>query len=107
MKCPNCEQEHPDYEFYSPRGKATPATRWFFVNGWKNMTCWECNGPYRCLGCGEIKAPSQFRVGGRFCQDCKAAGIHSTLAEVFASKQAVATVDSLDAENALESAETA
>jgi len=61
---------------------------------------------YDMLGMQRPVSLSEFRVGGRFCNTCKDAGIHSTLAEVFASKGAVAYGDSLDAENSAESEDT-
>lgn len=102
--CSCCGQDKPAYHFYSRLGKTFNVTRFFFVSPTFSVTqCWNCNGDYRCLGCGEIKVATEFRVGGRFRNDCKTAGIYETLAEAYAPKRTVASADSLDAENALES----
>lgn len=37
----------------------------------RNDVCWKCNAPYRCLGCGNVKSPDEFRLQGRYCHACK------------------------------------
>ncbi len=80
--CSCCGQDKPAYHFYSPYGKTTNVTRFFFVNSAFSTTrCWECNGGYRCLYCGVVQDANQFRVGGRRCIGCKNAGISKMVAE--------------------------
>lgn len=40
-------------------------------NNYRNDVCWECNGGYRCLECGNVFPASDFRVQGRYCKHCK------------------------------------
>jgi hypothetical protein len=97
MICSKCGQTKSDYHFYSRLGKTFRVTRFFFINpDFSPLQCWECNGDYRCLGCGEVKNASQFRVGGRFCHTCKEAGIYKVLTEAYALPEASTDVGSLD-----------
>ena len=73
MKCETCGQTKDDYHFFKHRNRYD---REFFLNIQPETDiCWECAGPYRCIGCGEIKDASEFRVCGRLCADCKEVGI--------------------------------
>jgi len=96
MICTCCNIDKSEYDFYSRFGKSFNVTRFFFVNPeFSVLKCWTCNGPYRCLGCGETKPASAFRVGGRFCCTCKSAGIYRVLPEAYAPNNTVVDDGSL------------
>ncbi len=69
MKCLTCGLDKAPYHFFSFRGRYDKT---FFANAQaKHGNCFECNGPYQCIRCGQVKASSGFRVGGRVCLACK------------------------------------
>jgi len=69
MKCLTCGFDKTPYHFFSFRGRYTKA---FFANPQaKHGNCFECNGPYKCIQCGEVKHALNFRIGGRICDTCK------------------------------------
>lgn len=101
MKCFICGQIKPDYHFFKHRNKYDRA---FFMNTIPvEDLCWDCGGPYKCAGCGKIKPASAFRVGGRFCNVCKTNGIHRSLADEINQDNDIASGDSLDGVETLES----
>lgn len=101
MICVKCGQTKPDYHFFAFRGNYLKE---FFANPKAmNGQCFECNAPYKCIACGEIKDASAFRVGGRVCDTCKSAGILFLAPVADAITDAVASVDTLGDEDALES----
>lgn len=62
MKCPNCGETKDDYHFFKHRNKYD---RFFFAAGIPHKDiCWACGGPYKCVGCQQIKPHTEFRVGG-------------------------------------------
>lgn len=72
MICRKCGQDKAPYNFFKPFGKFE---REFFANGKPDgHTCFDCAGPYICLGCGETKPASAYRIQGRYCDDCRAEG---------------------------------
>lgn len=100
--CSCCGQDKTPYNYFN--GKRGREMRYFITNpAWSTTRCFQCNGDYRCLGCGVVQDASQFRVGGRFCQSCKDAGIYLVSAEVYARKAEEPSGDTFDAENAPES----
>lgn len=100
--CSCCGQDKTAYNFFN--GKRGREMRVFIVNpNWSTSRCFECNGDYRCLGCLQVQPASQFRVGGRFCQSCKDAGIYKVSAEVYARKVEEPSGDTFNTENVLES----
>lgn len=75
MICRMCGEDKPPYEFFKPRGKYNKA---FFAAGTPDgHTCWDCGGPYKCLGCGQVKPAADYRIQGRFCSDCRFEGLLS------------------------------
>lgn len=76
MVCSVCGRDLPPYNFTQFR-MTDDVDRRFFASarrdkhGFVEGVCWECNGPYRCLQCGEVKPASEFRLQGRYCKDCK------------------------------------
>lgn len=69
MKCTKCGLEKPNYHFinlYHSHFKS------LFANpDASNSQCWDCNSPYKCIICNQVKEASEFRVGGRICHTCK------------------------------------
>lgn len=73
MICRVCGEDKPPYHFFKPRGKFNKA---FFANGVPDgHTCFDCAGDYRCVGCGQIWPSTAYRLQGRYCEICRAAGI--------------------------------
>ena len=74
MKCVVCGEIKDDYQFFKFRNKFNKE---FFHAGIPQTdgVCWHCAAPYKCVGCGEVKAADQFRIGGRYCVDCRTVGI--------------------------------
>jgi hypothetical protein len=73
MICPICGETKPDYHFFKHRNKYDKT---FFANGIPKVDiCWACGSSYKCVGCQQVKPHTEFRVGGRFCVDCRTAGI--------------------------------
>ncbi len=69
MKCRKCGQDKLDYHFFAFKGWYVKE---FFANPLSlSGQCFDCNGPYKCLKCGEVKPASDFRIGGRVCVACK------------------------------------
>lgn len=69
MKCTKCGLEKPNYHFIAFTGIYQKE---FFANPTAlNSQCWDCNSPYKCIICNEVKEASEFRVGGRVCRMCK------------------------------------
>ncbi len=69
MKCTKCGLEKPNFHFIL---LWNIHTKEFFVNPDADSSqCYDCNGPYRCIICNQVKEASEFRVGGRVCHACK------------------------------------
>lgn len=80
--CDTCGRDLPPSHFYWHRGSKDHGG--FFITDkarYSNKTCFECAAPYKCLGCGEIKPASEFRIGGRYCIACRNAGINHVTRE--------------------------
>lgn len=54
MKCTVCHEDKELYHFYKG-----------------STVCFDCDGPYECIVCGELKPASEFRIQGQVCRDCK------------------------------------
>lgn len=95
--CKCCNQNKPDYHFFSFRGTYLKD---FFANPLAlNGNCFECNGPYKCICCGIVQDANQFRVNGRICITCKSNGICRSSRVTGAFSPLVAYEDSLGSEN--------
>lgn len=76
MICEICGEDKLPYHFVIIDSSNEDKT--FFVSAYRNDknqpvkdVCWECNGPYKCLQCGQVKPAGEYRVGGRYCKVCK------------------------------------
>lgn len=103
MKCTVCNTNKPNYHFFNFRGKYN---RDFFAQGipQSSTVCFACAGDYRCLGCGEVKPHTEFRVQGRFCKQCREQSNLKFLSDKFTRNESYTVDNTYDDETGAETA---